>query len=1231
MSQLHGNKLPNGKSSDKLAFTTNGQNETNSEPTNIVTTYTSKELSDKSFNSETSYVNEESTDKPINKANNLAYFNYSISHKNNTNKYGINWNWKSLFNTPGNITGTFQADLNGKGTKEMPISAEGVDSIPISIKPSLKYNATTNNVTDVGTNVTVKMHFPKNIDIDNNIIEDGGDIEFTTYSTNNVSLSSNASPDIQKKYNGIGLVAYNTPNPILNIEVSTTSYRDKYKDYVTVAKIINDKGEETNQLKYSDGKFSGGTRIKFLPNLPKGGKGTLKGKMVLNTSLSTSSSSIETGKVFCINENDENGYFALELPNSTYGSAENRYTYINFKFLSATNNVNGITNLTYIYTAYQAGKKIPLENPKISYTWSPKDNYFSNFSPNEPIKGTASEDLDKKIVYGPFIQFKWKDNSGTKARVYNLNNNKITFKNNPENQEDNTGGEQILELTNFGYENKVETDARSTYIDCKFVCENCKEGSQAQINSEYVEAIVNGNTEKYENASSIPTGASIIGVGSSIKVSQKGQTWPDPEIIVKIVAKPHPTNPSNVTNDETKKPVCWICQEGSTPTSNEAFISLSKTKQNKVKLYFNDIRPASIGASNTGTINTTDSLTFSSDGGRKDIIIDGSNITFNDSYIPAMGECKWDIIIERADTIPNVNGTCSVDILPKTVTVPGNDVITGKSSPVKINATLTGNTNYNSNATQISLTKTKKNDAITISIGENKASASFAKVSDINVGIQKVTANITTDIVNASERNATLTLTSNTDSVKFGGFSLSKYIQLTQTKDIVTGNLIFNASKKSGGNAVFTPSTNVNYADDTNVEIGTFSPDSGNIIYEPTINNVTIPSEGVTDKKITPTNNPTIVSGSDTTFTLSGIISSNKVAEGTPILFRNKTTTDITISPGPSIEDNDDYYEWTFNPVSNLPYGTVTIPKTTGRTIKLSCVANPNESSTGATDSTEGWNIVDQTNYGTQIKNDIIFYYVTAGYGGIQLGRSLGTIKVKYTKTNETDTAEVYQNGSDAGPKQITRTFTIIGRNCTVTADTSVTSTVKGDTKNAIISNVTRINTEFYGAKLNDFESYATKYYPKYSSNDNNYYIGAFDTPIDVLIGCVKSSTSSSGRFNITLPCYVDITCNENKQTRHILMDDIKMEGRTGIPLQDNCVEYEFTWSIPGNDNYKTSENTITVTTTPNIPGSRTYTLKTVKVTINNPSGINQNKIVATANLNYTWTFDVDSKHYYNG
>lgn len=1199
--QLRGSKLK-GKSSDKLAFTTNGQNETNSEPTKIVTNYNSKTLSDASFdNSKTTYINTESADKPTGKANNVASFNYSISHPKNTNNYRINWNWKSLYNTPGNITGKFIPYLSGAGsTEDLRASAEGVDSIQFLINPALKYNHTTKNVTDVGTNVTVTMNFPKNVNYDNNIIEDGGSITFTTYSTNNVSLPNNASTDIQKKYNGIGLVSYNTPNPILNINVKSGD--------TDIARIINDKGEETAILKYSDAKFSGATRIKLLPNLPKGGKGTVKGKMAIDTSLSTSTSSGQSGKVTCTNEGKK---FDIEEPNQNDGIAKPRQTTISFTYNSETNNVNGIANadLAKKFTIYQAGKKIELPNPEITYSWSSNDNYFSTFNP------------DKNSV-----SFKWANNSGTKARVYNLNNKKITFKNNPEDQEDNTGGEQILELVNFDYDNKIETTARSTYIYCKMACENCLEGPQAQISSQYIEAIVNGKNKWYENISNVPNTATITGVVSGIKVSQQGQTWPDPEITVKIVAKPHPTNPSNVTNDETKKPVCWICQEDETPTSNVGLISISKTKQNKVKLYFNDIRPTSVGASNTGTVSATDSLSFGIDGGTKDITVNGSNITFNDSYTPAMGECKWDIIIESADTISNVNGTCSVDTVAKTITVPGNKTIAGQSSPVKISGNLTGNTNYSSNAAEVALTKKSKSGTFTISIGPNKGSASFAKVSDINAANSKVTANITTDIVSTSERKATLTLTSDTANVKFGGTSLTKAISLTQNKDTVTGTLSFKATKKSGGNATFTPSTSVNYATNTSVNIGTFSADGGSVVYIPTVRDVTIPPEGVTDKEITPTNKPSIAGGSDTIFTLSGTISCDKVAEGTAILFGNKTTTDITISAGAGVEDKNDYYEWTFNAAQGLPNETVTIPNTKGRTIKLSCVANPNKSGAGATDPTEGWDIVDQASYGEKVENNLNFYHVTAGYGGAQQGRSLGTIKVKYTLTGETSAAaNVYQNGSDAGAKPITRTFTIVGRNCTVTADNSASSNTNGSTIYAKISNIKRITTDFYRGYLNNLSESAIKYYPKYSSNNSNYNIGAFDKAVNVSIGC---TISSAYHFNITLPCYVDITCNNNKETRRILMDDVKI---TDMPLQDNCVEYTFVWSIPGNDNYETPNNTITVTTTPNTPGNRTYTLKTVKITITNPNAVNENKIVDSVDLNYKWTFNVDSKHYYNG
>lgn len=1197
--QLIGSKL-RGISSGKLSFTTNGQTSSNSGASKVLGNYSKLVVTDKSLDgTNRSFVNGEGTSAPQGKKNYEPSFNYKLTHLNENN-YSIDWNWKSLYNTPGSITGTFNPHINGAGSTESnSASYHGVNYIPLTID-QLRYSGQGNNVTDIATNATITMTFPPYEDKPNGIVEVGDTITFNTYN-GNLSLPNNASNDIQKKYNGIGIVAYNTPSPILKVLVESGDRN--------IAKIVNSKGEETDTLILDGGNYTGATGIKVSPNVPVGGTGTIKGNVSLAANSITSNSTGNNISVTCTNDGKE---FNIIKPNQDLGKTSKRKTTIKYTYLSQTNNVGGISgsSCNKTITIYQGGGQVKLPVPNLTYSWSTTNSkYLNNFNGN-----------------GNKVTFTWKDNSGQKAKVYNTNGKSITFKNNPTNQQDNTGGTQQLELVNFGFDNQVETSSRSTDVYCLVSCNECAEGSQGQITGEYTTVTENGQRKNYLPNQTIPSSATIIGKSSKISLSQNGQSWPDAGISVKIKAKPYSTNPTNVTNNVNIKPVCLVYIDGETPSKNETTVRLTRTSQPKVYLYFNNIQPSPVGASTTGTLTSSpDSLSFTQAGNSQNVTVDANGVTFNQAYVPEMGECKWDIVIESATTDSKVNGTCTVDSTPKTVIVPKNTQSNGRVIPAKVGASI--NVNYfNLDSSEITLNNTTKKGTIKVTAEENPFNASTATVTDIDKNNGIVSGNITTDIENANSRTGILTLISNTDGVKFGT-NIKKTIKLTQSGHTVTGTIDFTATKKSGGNGSFTPKTGINYGDAADVTIGTYTEDGGSFYYKPEIKSFNVPNVAGS-KNVSPENSPTITKGSDTVFTVTGTIKSSDVPTGTKVKFNNNNSVNITVD-GYTQSDSNSYYQWTFTPAPGVE--NVTLENANSRIVKINFPKNPKPTTDGYEKEAYNWLL----NNGTTINmptagnkfTPLEFYSVKGGNGGNQASRPLGTLSLAHTRADvNPDPITVTQLGSSSGPTTATANFTSSGHNCTADINTSISATGTSDITKAKINSITLTSADkadWSGATTVIEETVTGEKELKIervgigSTNATSIKTGKLDTETKYTIGC-----KISGDISLNIPCSLSITSDYDNSTHTF---PLSSTISTKISSTSNFAVLEYVWKEGTSTLSKETGSTMTVKTI-QTPGTRTYTLEKVKIHANH--GGSQDTVVTYFPIGYSWDFIVEGVTY---
>lgn len=1004
--QIIGSKL-SGLSSDKLNFKTKGQNKNNSSPTKVLSDITS--INDIKVTAD--------------RLNRQLYYGNDIHTKTGDNSHNLKFFWNSYHGQPGRITGNFGPRISGTGSSAT-IRASYKGEIKELLFDDLIYTFTSDNKVDISTNANIKVTFPAST---NN--EDGGTLSFNTQDYFN--SVANPTDNEAKKYIGLGLVSYNTPNPILNITVTPV---DEYgNSYSGIINPVNVNNSQQTVLTYSNGKFSGATHLNILPNVPQASLGTVEGTVSIKPSITTNEG-IYGGTTNTFTTTNNGSAFTIINADNSRSVTQDRQGYVRFTYNGETNNVNG-TNYSSVdktITIYQSGGVCTLPNPTLTYS----------------AEITSGADYVNGItISGNTFTTSFKDNSGSKAKIFNKNGNDIELSSVVSPTSNEGGDTQTVKILNFDYTREVNTSTRSASFMGIVQCNNTLEGPQGKLKGEWYK-LADGTRTMYNGT----TPSTTVGIGSGdYTIYQNGVTWPIPSATVKVTATPSASNPANVTNDTTR-PVKLYFKNGS--QTNENSITLTASSDNPeptFNIVTDSFRPEAIGAQNSGSISTQIdgvsqpskvSFNTSTNALTKTLSLI-SGITFNESYVPAMGSASWTIKVDSVNAGTNVNGSCNKTSEEYIYTVPGNDRLTGQINPVKVTASLTGsNTNYFSlSSTQVAFNKSTSNQDIIITAKANNPTASYAKLSldseystDVD-DYTNITSYISTDIQDTTTKSAVLNLSSSDSNI-----SVQSSINLERIGNTVGGNIAFSATCISGsGNC---EAYTVKYTNG-NATIGKVRGDAGTINFQPTGSPINVPiSSGTTNVNF---GTATAVPGGDTKYSISGTIQGTSInsLNGTKVLIDEQTSKEITIS-GNSLNP-DDYYNWT---ISGNP-SDVYISNSTNETCNLNYGSNSN-SILGATDG----------KYVTLVTDGSNSTFITAqgGYAGYKESRDLGTIKLTCTYNDNYATGKITQAGKDYGGTTYTVDFTTYMMNCSFSlSSNSISPTNQYDIKSASFSGLTNV------------------------------------------------------------------------------------------------------------------------------------------------------------------------------
>lgn len=1126
-----------GISSNKLKFATKGQEGSDSNSTPIKTNPSSIRI-----------VSDVYDDKK---------FTYTRSTVDlNQGAHKIDWSWIPWHNTPGNVTGTFSPYITGTGSSSSnKISING-ETKQILVSDALKYNATTDNKQNiVEPGLFVYMDFPANSD--NN--EDGA-------------------TDVQL-FDRIGLAAYNTPNPNVVIEATSSD--------TNIARIKDKNGNLDNDLTLYDNEFTGAYCIEVLPNVPSSTLGNVSGIVTVgtdSTSPADSSGVRSTTDLYC---NNQGKGFVITKPDNSKSHTDDREVSIKFKCTEMTDNVNGLAPSAFDkeFKIYQSGGDVTLQDPVVSYTWT-TDN---------PEYGDLTADvLDKSKM-----TFHWTANEGRKGTISNAEGTKITWKSKPTNPVDNTGSRQELDIANVVYTMQTNAPRRELKVTCNVSCNNSTGG-------------ITGSLQGTKTST---------GVQNSISIYQYGKSWPDPRATLRISVTPKASNPNYITGTTTV-PFCGL---SSTQETNDLYIIPNfinykigpGTENDHIYLIFNNMRPYPQNSSVNGNL-VLDKTSFSSPlylDESNTITADGSNLNFIANDIPAMPSCSWDLTINKVYNDANVDGTCEIDTTPITITVPGNDVIKGGSSPAKF--TISCDDNRFTYTSSFVITSTNRRSQIYIDGPDNSCSGSYAKIQDIGVLLidndtAYVRGNIYTDRNDTSDIDAQLTIKPDYSNIS----SISVFnnpIYVRTRGQFLGGDIVL---RGTGVSFISQNITTLDYETNTDLPVlFKVKRNRGSINYTPQIpDSITLPNTAGA-KIVASTNSPLLGLPLAQTLKMSGTISGSSIdsLNGTAVELEK---TSISI-PGAALDPND-YYLWEYTPstlVSTIFDTSVSIKLGTAnsRSCTLNYTSN-NNVITGMVSAKSEWEVEDNTKFSTsKFQQGTTIYTVKAQYNGRQAANNnLGTLVLYYTYNNTvSNKCTVNQAGADGGYTSITRTFTIscVNAYCTLTSNT-ITSSGPLAASNSISSIGTQV--DYTNASL------SIPVFKEIRATGTLAQIGAYDDPMKFTIGA-----SLVNVLSISMPSSITITNTETSTSRTSTYNGTLTDGNQ-YTSGDSRVSITGNWQMSNGIRWSRMLNTnITteITTVPTSPGTLIYRLSSATVTVTPKSGMSFSK---TVQLNYSWKVIVD-------
>lgn len=1256
------NKLD--QSTNPLAFTTNGQNRNNSLPTAI-------RSNESSLRVEYASTNKDAT----------SYLTYACNFtQSSTGTHNLKWTFTPNHNTKGyikndgikiNLLGRMPSTVididgvekygdyvyfgleKGKGTASNPMPVEG-GIIAFNIS-GVSYDCARGRNTNRLVSTTRYYKFPANASLN----EDGtGNKE--------ISISSN-----------IGQEYTNTYSPSLSLSVSTS---DTYLHTYTISKnYIGTK--DTNVLNmivtgpidyspYDETRLKhlayNGTNYAYIDsNLGIVKKGTCTGLYTAHAttaypeansrcrvSCNTSNLSITQSDNSQAKTNPRRVNLSLSPGNGD--ATRDRYKFASFDKITLGEPYDTVT-------IYQDGGNLRVPNPSTSMSWE----WVGDSAINAWKWGNVLESRPKtKIINNvtceieKIIDYIWDSNAGTKASVggtlisvpskLTQADNEVTKNGNcyyikcP----DNTGSEITIELSGHTMTDPVNTSSRSLSGKFLIACVNDAKGTPGSLSNEIDDDLLITLKRK------VP-----------FTITQRGRTNPEPSFTIQQNISFYSSNP-----DTSVMPTVKFNNGSEKAGQGTQVHTITGTGTQKILMTIPNTRHSVVGASidyKTSTINNSRALqTITASGGTVDLDVTWNYTIddFHNGYIPESGEYNWHTYFHDINTSTNVDGKVTNNTTTIYITQPGNSAMYqgnydsatisiggvygkngqkawGSLSIYSIWSSILSTKLDNKN----SLRCTRVNNGIITSAGKFRftANSNNATISMVSVSYNKNSKvlTVTHNGVSSTAKEGYCNLVKNVGGLQYEGQtdkvtnSLGLYYKIAG--ESYGGKISISTSKASGSGdcgsvsaksdidltTVPTSGKNFSIYDLVTINNGTGNYDSS-VFKLPT--SVTIPANSTYYVVECPA--ATVTKSTSSTWNVYGKITGtvNSSLNNTfPTGLTNGLIGSVsTVIVTPTVPNN--YYFW-WDPVSNDNKATMTSNK---NVVTIHCQANTGGSG--------------YVNSKADFFGDGYWIKLTGGRENKTDSRKLGTLRAGFgtTKANATSSVDVWQNGMSGGNIPISEKYTLKFFNCdggktekdhdnSITVSLSSSSLDDPDTFKGYINSY---NWDCYDGYLNKLYEplfdIILNNFTKYQKNEI-YNIGAFDNNISNEIG-IKFNMINNSYGILRYNAYIHVYDSNNK-----LVGWYVSVNNKNTDISD--YEVEITWS----DGVITNGFTRQISISNNVPGKYTYKITRIKLTYTYTSKFDYKKhnIIAfdtdsyesyNVSAYYTWTFTVDSKHYYN-
>lgn len=1206
MANNYGNIL--SQSTNPLAFTTNGQNPQNSQPTVIKS-------------NESSIRVQYDRDEP------KSYLTYACNFtQSSTGTHTLDWTFTPNHNTkgyikndgfkifpagwmkdkPGSTFGELVEGLGLSASKPMPAEG-GVVALDYS---GLTYKESVDNRTNRLVDTKVFYKFPSAPLLD----EDGtGDKEIFI-----------------NPY--IGQTCTNTPNPTISFRASTdVTYLHTYhgglhtKDYGEKALVFR-----VDQ--YDDGTpWLNNSHLLYAyidSNLGIVKKGTCSGLFTASVSPSSANNTEgSTTNIKCVSTNLNISKADKSQAKTNPRNATIRYT------LGPTNNYYDAyyylpDNDAYRYaswqdkeflmTVYQDGGNLTIPDPTIEITF---EYNTVDDKANAENWGTMGPGALTSGDHGySALNYQWKTNEGTPAWIggdvtttpsrLTQEDTEVTEENNGTHYiikcPDNTGTDIEIEIDGHAFRQPINTRTRSIRGRFLIECVNDDKGSAGSLSNELIYSPITPRRE-------VP-----------FTITQAGKINPNPSFTIKQKL-------FHYTSNEDTSIYPSLTFNGVTVTGqHEQTWTINSEGKKTLTIHVPSTRPSVIGVTGAQVKKRTSVLEgnttlgkISSSGGSVKIPIIWNYILddFQKGYIPNSGDYQWVTYFPDINAATGVeddlgNVTSTFDIYQPgngrieqgaypTVTITMMGVFGANGTAPWGSCTVTGSTSTVATITRNDQLVLPSADSFTFTAKSNNASISSISGRYSN-NILTITHNgvSTPDregYVNFMKSHGKLKYPNQTETIddtlglyyKVLGESYGGKIQISTTKVSGSGGSI---SRKADIDLTGVPTSGKSYIiwdlvsrnnDSGYIDGSTFKvPSTVNVGASDTTYDVVCSTV-------------TAVPGTTSTWnvygTIVGTVSSslnNTPLHGTG--FNNSSTGLICQLSTSSVTPGYDYHNYKFWWTPAIDGVTMT---SSGRIATIS----------GFTANIGGNNAIAAK---TEYFGSGYWAKITGGQSASTTARKLGTLSAGWNTTTATSSVDVWQDGSGEGTTTNANTFIFYFYNC---SGGEVSSSTSGSSFSASLSSSGPNDPQSVNGKITNVK------WDSWSNNTNelsltlnnvNYTgsgasIGAFDSNINTNIGVTVSSTNLNYKYKVI--------CDGHE--------------KTGSQSESVSVSYEVTWS-----DGVTTGLTRNISLSASNPGTWTYTCTKIvaKYTFTNTYNSQSTTITKEQSLSKSWTFSVDSKHYYN-